>query len=475
MTLHRPTSAFTLIELMLSIGLGSLILYTAFAGVRTASQAITVSNQLSLENAMLRAGYFQVQNDLDFWTSLDDPNNPSNQKLRGYPNTGPTNSPSGMPFTPMSLICNGANQENPPSAIKAGSPLTYGEIKPRPGPYPSAKDTDPLDPWEKDTGFDPTVSWTPSDPRTWCQVNPAEKSSGSGWGGVTPSIPSVLFGRYAIFSNVSATPALNSWTVTNPTTSTSYSVGYSPPMVIPHLWYPNQIQFFLGALGYQAMCEYLPPNALYAYYMGASGSTSAGGLSLLATMPQWGSWGGFRNSDGGQVTACGIYRETYSTSFGYLNPWAPADPTGEPGIFWRHYMHFDSDYTAFNGGSGVQWGAVGLQDLLAHTAFPQNLLPLEPTNWPGVYTTVGRLVKCDHFVAVAKINRRSSITGSVTQISFLGLGTTLRGARMQRKDPNDTSGGSGWAHWDDDPAAMTTTPGPNPGQGNQPNLDSPTP
>jgi prepilin-type N-terminal cleavage/methylation domain-containing protein len=61
MTYHRPTQAFTLIELMISIALGTLILYTAFAGFRTASQAITIANSLSLENSLLRAGYFRCR------------------------------------------------------------------------------------------------------------------------------------------------------------------------------------------------------------------------------------------------------------------------------------------------------------------------------------------------------------------------------------------------------------------------------
>jgi hypothetical protein len=256
---------------------------------------------------------------------------------------------------------------------------------------------------------------------------------------------------------------------------------------------------FLSLFGYQALCEYLPPNAIDNYYMsmpqGMTGfqyfgaptygynptgghepsngwdlysPCSAGGMSRQCTQPGWGGpWnngagGGFRNWDGNQITSCGVYRETYSTSFGYFNPWAPPDPNGEPQIFSRHYLHFDTDYTAYNGTPSTQYGIWGLQDLLAHTAFEQAILPAKPTNWPAVQTAVGRLVKNDHFVAVAKIRRTSPLTGAVSELSFLGLGTTLRGARMQRLPKSDATG-NGWSTWDDDPTAMVN---------NTPNLDS---
>jgi hypothetical protein len=222
-----------------------------------------------------------------------------------------------------------------------------------------------------------------------------------------------------------------------------------------HTWYANQIQQFLGQLGYEAMCEYLPPNAIYDYYVSASTSTSPGGMPLLCTQPNWGPNSGFTNGDGSQTTARGIYRSTYATSFGYFNPWCPADPINDSGIFNRHYMHFDSDYFANSAGGDEQHGSTGLQDLLAHTGYEQALLPLKPSVWPAVSTCVGRLVKNDHFIAVAKIRRVDPISGSTYELSFLGLGTSLRGARMQRH-PN-----GGWAKWNNIPGII-----------NDPNLDS---
>ena len=60
---------------------------------------------------------------------------------------------------------------------------------------------------------------------------------------------------------------------------------------------------------------------------------------------------------------------------------------------------------------------------------------------------VGRLIKNAHFVAVAKVNRFSPLTGENSELSWTGLGTTLRGARQQRRDT------TGWASWDNAPSA----------------------
>jgi type II secretory pathway pseudopilin PulG len=519
----HPRSAFTLVELMLAIALGILILYVAMAGFRVASQSVTIANRLSLENSLLRAGYFQVEDDLDFWTSLDDPLNTNNQQLRGG-NTLPPGwqvatqtSVAGNPFTAMSTLMpanippNGGSPERfPNTSIQAGSRLTYGEIKPRPySSYPTGQSATAVDPWESDVGFDPTVAYSPSDPRTWVRTNMAEKDQGgTGVGSTYPYTsnifpygsytPAATFGRYGLFSNVSSSPIFNNWQigVTTPFNNQAYAPGGTPPYMVTysgtvtHTWYPNQVQTFLSALGYEAMFEYLPPNAIYEYYMSYTatpfvynGGTpyvwtpqandvsnqwgwnvpmDANGLSRICTQPGWGYGGGFRNWDGGQITACGLYRETYSTSFGYFNPWASIaspDPLGEPGIFLRHYMHFDSDYTAYGPSNppSMNGGSQGLQDLLLHTAYPQLLLAQSPTYWPAVQCCVGRLIKNDHHVAVAKIIRIDPLTGKISELSFPGLGTTLRGARQQRKP------GGGWANWDDQP-----------GISNDPNLDSPT-
>jgi hypothetical protein len=68
---RRMASGFTLIELLLAIGLGLAICYTAFAGLRVASQAVTTANRLSLENQLMRSGISCLLHELDTWDAYD--------------------------------------------------------------------------------------------------------------------------------------------------------------------------------------------------------------------------------------------------------------------------------------------------------------------------------------------------------------------------------------------------------------------
>ena len=93
---------------------------------------------------------------------------------------------------------------------------------------------------------------------------------------------------------------------------------------------------------------------------------------------------------------------------------------------------------------------------VSHTGFPEALLKNQPEVWPLVDVSVGRFIKSAHHIAVAKITRLSPHTGEVIELSWTGLGTTLRGARQQRLRT------TGWARWDNDPGVT-----------NDPHLDTP--
>jgi type II secretory pathway pseudopilin PulG len=67
-----PLTGFTLIELMIGIGLSVVLCVTAFAALRMAQQAVSKVNHLSMNNRMLQHGIAAALDDLDFWTSLDD-------------------------------------------------------------------------------------------------------------------------------------------------------------------------------------------------------------------------------------------------------------------------------------------------------------------------------------------------------------------------------------------------------------------
>lgn len=86
--------AFTLIEMMIAIVLSMMIVYTSFAAFRVVGQSVATSKRMSIENGMLRTGFFAALEELDYWDLYDDRNaaNPAANPLRA----------AGKPFCPMS-------------------------------------------------------------------------------------------------------------------------------------------------------------------------------------------------------------------------------------------------------------------------------------------------------------------------------------------------------------------------------------
>jgi hypothetical protein len=72
----RPANAFTLIELLIAIGLSLAIMMVAVTTFRQAAQTIALMNRLSVENGLLRVGYFLNTEDVDFWHSHANPDYP---------------------------------------------------------------------------------------------------------------------------------------------------------------------------------------------------------------------------------------------------------------------------------------------------------------------------------------------------------------------------------------------------------------
>jgi type II secretory pathway pseudopilin PulG len=85
--------AFTLIEMMIGVGLGALVVTVAVAGLQVSSQTITLTNRLSLENAILRSAVVAANREMDFWDTFDSRSDTSQQPLRA----------AGCPFAPQSF------------------------------------------------------------------------------------------------------------------------------------------------------------------------------------------------------------------------------------------------------------------------------------------------------------------------------------------------------------------------------------
>jgi len=478
MVRSTPRHAFTLIELMIAVTLGMLLVYTALAGFRVASQCNTLANRLSIENCFIRAGFVEAHNQLDFWTQVDDPDDPAKQKLRGTVAMGTSgvgwhlsniNMPTtvGLPFTPMSLVFPANKRPRDgfglgTSKVPRFAPVSgTGPTIPQ-APYLPLDNTTPPSPttWpangDEDCGFDPTYAWSPHDPRTWYRGNCIEKDRRNSVPSAT--IPASWFGRYSLFMNSEGTEGGSTLSYTpfdkvrpdyrippaSPPTD-EYQASYTPVTRLPpHRWYTRQLLGLSRALGFYGMCDYLPSNVLYGVYVPPGRGVSKGGLTTYFQPDR----GFFIGSGMHRIATLGLYALTVTQSYGVVDPTAIA--AGQP-LAGAHYSFYNSDYTASGGG-----GAARLQQ------FMKLMMPLKPwattlpENWPQLAVGVARYIKSAKFVGIARIRWTDPLNGNTSELSFTGVGSSLRGARMQRKPT------SGWADWDNAPSAI-----------NDPNLDTP--
>ncbi len=103
-------AAFTLIEIMISVVLSMVIVFTAVSAFRLASRTISITNALSTENSLLRVGFQASLEDVDFYHSEADASQPYNKgftRLRSDPSYLPMQPGYGarrhfqpLPFSP---------------------------------------------------------------------------------------------------------------------------------------------------------------------------------------------------------------------------------------------------------------------------------------------------------------------------------------------------------------------------------------
>jgi prepilin-type N-terminal cleavage/methylation domain-containing protein len=251
---HPRHGGFTLIEMLIAVALGALVVYTALAGFRTLSQAVTASRQLAIENALLRTGMALALEEVDFWNESDDPDDAARQQMRGTSGRS-----AGMPFTPFRLV---------------DDPLGAGPfIDSRPGMGETTLGAR--------TGWNPNpLAWAAWDPRTWTRANlPEEHNTFTSWG------------NYGLYENLD-------------------------PARSAHHWYGNQVHGTLNALGFFGAYDYLPSNSFLADHSnqlpaGALGMISWGGLPEALTAN--GAW--LAATDGGDHVMKGRVRNTNGSRY----------------------------------------------------------------------------------------------------------------------------------------------------------------
>ncbi len=105
--------------------------------------------------------------------------------------------------------------------------------------------------------------------------------------------------------------------------------------------------------------------------------------------------------------------------------------------------------------TGVGANEKNVDKLMDLALTSESQLLTRPEHWPDVRVEVSRFLCHNRFVTLSRIQWTSAHTGKTINLNFTALGTTLRGARQQRKVGGPGSG-QGWAEWH----------GPNEGYGN---------
>jgi prepilin-type N-terminal cleavage/methylation domain-containing protein len=469
---------FTLIELMIAIGLAIMIIYAATAGVRMANQSITIANRMAIENTMMRAGYYIAVDEADTWRHYDDPDDTGNadasfdntrpgQRLRAFMDGIPYR--RGLAFTPF----DGRSMPRNAASPGGGGP-----------PRPSSN--------EAETGWDASYSWPASDSRTWFHGNLVEEIYNT----------KHLFGDYGMFSHFKTAPRLLAHN------GVGVDYGTASPL---HHWQCTQLEGLKNALGYYGVCEYMPANTIYGVNGEPGGDNLFGSGDDIDNQleAEWaapsGSGGGtpwrFSDDDGGTQWARGLYRNTRDATY----PLVPAaqEPTVELDPLSPNFgkVAYDELTAVRNGNYGLaelvlrnfrscatdrvgdalypndydphangtlspprDGGAHGLHDLVDRHQLVMPVFlgtaadPGRPQNWPDLKIRVMRYINNCRFVTLLRIDVISALDGHICELNFALTSTSLRGARQQRKPGGGWAQPGLWQYWN------------NPGDAN---LDSP--
>lgn len=449
-------SGFTLIELMISLALGSLVIYTAAAGFRAAAQSFTIAQRLALENAIMRSGLEQANERVDFWTDCDNPYDQNQQQLR---------TPAGGVFKDIG----GAKNGLPFSPMKDVFPLVRDSVNS-----------------ELTRGWDPKETWSAHDSRVWFHGDLTSKMRAGKYGGY-----------YNMFCNTAARVVIKNHSYAfwwNCAGLSDYGT-----VDVPHTWLMGQIWGMHQALGFYGYADYMPSNTLYVAY----GPVFSGnlGINLSNESNLWGDGVHGGNANTGEilnplVTAGdgsywqlahpnsrfnqasetgrwfkefpnGLGRLTQNGTFALVSPTFSGKDAIDAAILVNNAKEPLAHQWKFAVGhqASQAWLGGAREDLNQQfdrflKASDNTVAVLDsegPVNWPKATVTIKRFIKNARFVNLCSMRWTSPLTGSSAELNFTAFGTTLRGARQQRsEDPN-----GGWARWNgpNDSSNSTTLDG----------------
>jgi prepilin-type N-terminal cleavage/methylation domain-containing protein len=460
-------AAFTLLEVMIAIALGTLVVLIAASGFRSAAQAVALAQRLVRANDLAVAGMMVALDEADYWDTCDDPGDTNLQRLRescALPVGSATGNAVrlGLPFAPF------ARQVGAHQAVWApGTPQGFGHG------------------WQDDERLWAVAA---DNELTWWPGNKAETQESD-----------CRFGHYAIFG-ISRLPGESAIAIDGGTSGAvggwqprngggvygTVDFGAEPPPppataavgAYRHRtpgWFYNQLRGLSNSLGWYGMLDYLPANAIVCYstrYLPMAGVTNwpasngdctdAAGrpIFLIKTFaraqgwqfadkpyfilqsfsPNWAphaadfltaytayglvpgrdnalmvsNWNPttqelvFHNRSVGRMesTDLPIGSWGFNSNDGYVEP---AYPTGEE-----------------HGGDDV------FRSFVARTTAVRRLMPVRPATWPDVSVSTARYLRLNRASTQFKVSWDDPLTGERADLRFTAIGTTLRGARRRR-------------------------------------------
>ena len=455
--------AFSLIELLIAMALGMIIIYTAVAGFRLASSSISVANRLSVENRIIRAGIADARDKVDFWTDVDAPAGDAadsawnGQALRVWTDNHPLGRIGGKnDLGPYGWgenwwqysfhATSNSNNEYEPSRTKGAPFAAFSASTGASALWPRVSSPSP----ELQRGWSATYAWPAHDSRTWwygdygsveweiwrhTSGNPAAINAPPG-----QNYNWHEMGRYGLFANRKAQPTLGH------DMNTFYGTGDSGPfgrVDASHSWRDNQMWSLRYSVGPYGMYDYMPANAISSMY-GAFNFTSPNTITEVdeRTVVQIASYSSDHFPSMAK-TQNGVAIALYPYS-----PYSFVDWGDGVGALWTDYNNsadtknriIGQQFAVTSDGPGNSFLIYRLSSL------SKPIIPLKPDTWPNCDVRIFRRLKTGHYINSCEITWTSPLTGEKDSISFMGFGSSLRGARQQRA-LTPKAGSGGWAAW----------------------------
>jgi prepilin-type N-terminal cleavage/methylation domain-containing protein len=441
--------AFTLLELMISMALGLIILTTVYAALQLTVESMKVAERLGLENRLLAAGVAQALERTDSWEDLDQASTgftPLRTPVSGNLKTLRNNPANGT----QTYSADGSDWQTLAQPFSARSTIIAQAV----GAWGMDATSDLLD----------ASSWEPSSSAAWYRGDGGHFDHGGTLvtGTTTPAawLDESAFGNYGIFANASGGSGSQVRLGAQ-----NQASGFVSNATIDwtRRWAPRQHKALLQSFGFFGWLDYVPANAVLDWAdvddsaaaprrIQRAWELRAAYDGAVATLPS-----NTHVSDLGTLGRSARQRVENPSSLGNWS--TPVFRTGAeravtPGWFCAS-AHVGiagpppgADATASRRMAGLnRYMGLGMQDpnqniflntfplllgSLGSNGAERQVVAVRPASWPGVQVGLRRFRRWGSSSAWCFVRMVDPINGTSVQLSFPAVGTTLRGARLNR-------------------------------------------